>query len=511
MCFPSYRHKQQAWAHEPANDALPETLPMISCIMPTKGRPLFVKQALRYFMRQDYPARELVIVYDRESDLPEVPDGQNIRIIKTPEGSSIGAKRNAAVAAAQGAIIAHWDDDDWYGPRRLSVQAAPLLAGHSEISALRDSIIFDLDMWRFWRCDRELHQRMYVGDVHGGTLVYRREAWDHLARYSDTWLREDTDFMTAAMDKGARLAPVPADEHFLYLRHGANSWIFTSGEFIDVNGWVQIDEPPLPAEDRTFYATLCGAAAEPDNNKHVRIREAATGRAPLATCIMPTADRPEFIQRAVALFLQSDYAERELVIIDDGLAPVEALLPDAPCIRYFRLEQSSSLGAKRNRACAEARGNIILHWDDDDWYAPGWIGQQVATICANDVDICGLDTVLFYDPELHRAWRYTYPADQKPWAAGATLCYTKDYWRNKPFAPINVGEDNSFVWSATPDRLAVSNARQMFVATIHAGNTSPKYTADRRWQPIEVEVVENIIRSNATQSMEQICTPRERP
>jgi len=38
--------------------------PKISCIMPTYNRREFIPQALKYFERQDYPNKELIIVDD---------------------------------------------------------------------------------------------------------------------------------------------------------------------------------------------------------------------------------------------------------------------------------------------------------------------------------------------------------------------------------------------------------------------------------------------------------------
>lgn len=38
----------------------------------------------------------------------------------------------------------------------------------------------------------------------------------------------------------------------------------------------------------------------------------------LVSCIMPTADRPRFMSQALAEFLQRDYANLELVVLDDG-------------------------------------------------------------------------------------------------------------------------------------------------------------------------------------------------
>src|SRR5258708_38752741 len=99
----------------------------------------------------------------------------------------------------------------------------------------------------------------------------------------------------------------------------------------------------------------------------VRMPESAT---PLASCIMPTAHRRRFVPGAIARFLAQDWPARELIILDDGDDAVGDLAPEHPAIRYIRAPRHTSLGAKRNAACAAARGDIILHWDDDDWYAP---------------------------------------------------------------------------------------------------------------------------------------------
>ena len=43
-----------------------------------------------------------------------------VRYLRLERRASIGEKRNRAGAATEGAIIAHWDDDDWYAPSRLT-------------------------------------------------------------------------------------------------------------------------------------------------------------------------------------------------------------------------------------------------------------------------------------------------------------------------------------------------------------------------------------------------------
>ena len=213
----------------------------------------------------------------------------------------------------------------------------------------------------------------------------------------------------------------------------------------------------------------------------------------LASCIMPTADRRQFVPRAVAQFLRQDYAHRELIVLDDGARPVEDLMPDDPRIRYVRDERRSPIGVKRNRTCELARGDVIVHWDDDDWSAPWRVRYQVEQLASACADVCGLDRPLFYDPAGRRAWQYIYPANAAPWVYGATLCYTKAFWRRNPFPPIGVGEDSRFVWASVLKKVLALDDPTFFVGIIHAGNTSRKQTHGHRWRAYPAAVVRELM------------------
>jgi glycosyltransferase involved in cell wall biosynthesis len=146
---------------------------------------------------------------------------------------------------------------------------------------------------------------------------------------------------------------------------------------------------------------------------------------PLVSCIMPTFHRRAFAPRAIENFLRQDYPDKELIIVDHGPDPIEDLIPTDPRIRYRRCGDQITLGAKRNLACQESHGEIILHWDDDDWEADWRISYQVENLLKERADICGLDKVYYYDSAANRAWQYVYPAGGKPWVGGNTLCYRK--------------------------------------------------------------------------------------
>merc|ERR1719221_946551 len=64
-----------------------------------------------------------------------------VRIVYFAERKSVGAKRTAAVQAARGEFVAHWDDDDIHPSSRISVQLRPLINGEAQLSAPFQDII----------------------------------------------------------------------------------------------------------------------------------------------------------------------------------------------------------------------------------------------------------------------------------------------------------------------------------------------------------------------------------
>ena len=93
--------------------------------------------------------------------------------------------------------------------------------------------------------------------------------------------------------------------------------------------------------------------------------------------------------------MRQTYLPRELIIVDDGKDSVADLIPDDARIRYLRLDKKLPLGAKRNMACRAAAGDIIVHWDDDDWMADRRLHYQVDELLKTRADMCGLVKLLF--------------------------------------------------------------------------------------------------------------------
>ena len=465
--------------HQSKSDHINSSSPLVSCIMPTAGRPKYVEQAINYFKAQDYVNCELIIIYDEETDVPHYQDKENnIHFHNLQAKFSIGYKRNKACEYAKGEIIIQWDDDDFHAKDRVSKQITPIISGECEITALYNTLFFIPEKNEFWECTPELFNTMFVKNVHGGSLAYLKSYWGTHSFYPDTSLREDADFLESMVQHGARLERIDGRNLYIYLRHDYNSWAFNAGSFINPKNWFLTDPPTCIIPYLNFYNSSDTHHEQKSN-------------LPMVSCIMPTADRRDFLPRAIKSFLSQDYEYKELIIVDDGEDKIHDLIPqDEPSIKYIPLQEKCTIGTKRNLACKNADGEIIVHLDDDDQFSMHWISIQVNSLLKSEADITGIDMPIFYEPSSGNAWQYTYRNQhKKEWVHGATLCYTKSFWESNPFKDINEGEDAYFLWSDTEKKIIPHFEIMHYLGTIHSSNTSPKNTDDISWRSVKFDQI----------------------
>ena len=206
----------------------------------------------------------------------------------------------------------------------------------------------------------------------------------------------------------------------------------------------------------------------------------------LVSCIMPTCNRQGLIPVALKCYLSQDWPDKELVVIDDGSVKarglVKQLVPDAV---YIYLAEQQILGAKRNLACEVARGEVICHFDDDDWSAAGRIRDQVTRLIESGKQMTGYHSITYWNGI--KAYRYVSAVPQ--YILGTTMCYRKSFWDSHLFPEKNYAEDNGLIYKARDEnQLIAEDARQMMVVRSHASCTSsPERLRQNTWPEVPPE------------------------
>jgi ELWxxDGT repeat protein len=191
------------------------TLPTVSVLMPTNGRPEFVRHALASIGRQDYPAElvEVVIVDDSPAALrvdglaagAQRVGNVSVVYVVLSEQRSIGAKRNEAVRRATGEVAVHWDDDDIFAEGRLRAQVAPIVRGEADVTLLEHQLTYFMDRDELYAAAMPWKEDVSTWGPHFGTLSYRRSLVVGGVEFPDASEAEDYGFAQRVVEAGARL------------------------------------------------------------------------------------------------------------------------------------------------------------------------------------------------------------------------------------------------------------------------------------------------------------------
>jgi glycosyltransferase involved in cell wall biosynthesis len=165
---------------------------------------------------------------------------------------------------------------------------------------------------------------------------------------------------------------------------------------------------------------------------------------PLVSCLMVTAGRVNLARRAVQCFARQTWPAKELVIVDDGSDDYSSMLAEFPnpAIRYERIASDGArrLGALRNITLDLARGEYCIQWDDDEWYHPRRIEDQLKAIFdAGGAGACVLrDTLMHLDDPVFGA--HLYRTGLRAGTPGSILHRRTDL----RYANLPKGEDSLF-------------------------------------------------------------------
>src|SRR5437763_12815995 len=115
--------------------------------------------------------------------------------------------------------------------------------------------------------------------------------------------------------------------------------------------------------------------------------------APSASIVVPTHDRPAYLDVALASIVpQAEAAGAEVIVVDDGSRDAARVAEIAARrgARCERLREPRGLNAARNAGAASAGADLIVLVDDDVEAPPGWLDALLAGAAgAPDHDVLG--------------------------------------------------------------------------------------------------------------------------
>lgn len=192
---------------------------MISWIILTRCRPLFLRLAIRCFISQktDEP-KELVVVCDGDVEAlsdPLVSIIQKYGQVVTCVGrATIGEKRNIGKRVSKGEFVFFADDDDWYSPGRVAAQLPALRDGRAGVSVLQDSLSLDTESARYYS---RIQDR-----VSDATIACTRRAFEEAGGFAHRDHGETEAFLGAALQGKPGLALDQNQGEYIYMRHRSN-------------------------------------------------------------------------------------------------------------------------------------------------------------------------------------------------------------------------------------------------------------------------------------------------
>ena len=196
--------------------------------------------------------------------------------------------------------------------------------------------------------------------------------------------------------------------------------------------------------------------------------------------ITPTYNRRVFIPALIEIYKSQTFPKEKMewIIIDDGRDKVEDLFIEAaktiPNLRYQYVSEKLRIGAKRNQLNKEAKGEIIVAMDDDDYYPP----QRVQTVVDAfrkypKIDIAGSSEMYMYYIDTKKI--YSMGPYGENHATNGTMAYRKRF-ANTHFYDnyITMGEEKTFLENYSHPIIQLDPASTILVMC-HTDNTVDKH------------------------------------
>ena len=198
---------------------------------------------------------------------------------------------------------------------------------------------------------------------------------------------------------------------------------------------------------------------------------------PFVSVITPTFQRHKFLPNLIRQFLVQTYPQErmELVILDDTPEPFDMTpFEKHSNIRYIHTPEKRSIPAKRNELNRIAKGDILVCFDDDDYYPPSRVSHAVTRLQISKCQIAGSTTMYIYDTRSKQTFRMgPYGPNH---GTNGTFAYTREYLKDHYYnedTTCPTGEEKFFTKDYSKPMVQL-NPWDAIVCINHTANTFDK-------------------------------------
>lgn len=191
--------------------------------------------------------------------------------------------------------------------------------------------------------------------------------------------------------------------------------------------------------------------------------------------LVPTKNRHQFLENILRNFYRQDYPKElmELIIGDDGECLMEKDIPKNDNIKYYKFEDNITLGEKRNRLCSLATGDIIMFFDDDDFYPSCKVSHYVDKLKkSNKIDLVGSSIMYVYFVKQDKILKFGPNGRYHSTCAG--IAFKKNFFKKHKFPHVNKAEEKGFLKRFRIPMIQMDPLKSILVIA-HNKNTVDKY------------------------------------
>ena len=195
---------------------------------------------------------------------------------------------------------------------------------------------------------------------------------------------------------------------------------------------------------------------------------------PFVSVICPTYKRRRFLPNMIKQFNYQTYPQSnmELVIIDDSPESNADIIPPQENIRYIYIPEHINLGYKRNLLNKAAIGDIIVCFDDDDYYSPERVAHAVTKLESTGAQIVGSSVIHVYYTHLDKI--YELGPYGKNHATNGTFAYTRQYLANHSYIDTKSKAEEAHFTNNFTEKMPQLDPHKVMVCISHQNNTVDK-------------------------------------